>query len=158
MNTEINSANIYYHGEGWAATMAAECAGAQKTIHISALSMLPPTPNATGDWPDLWRAWCAAAKRGIAVNVWLPAPTPIHQATRQNSTTGGKIILNGMGIHYITGSRLLHAKTAVIDARTVWIGSGNFTAAAAHHNYEAYLRAECPTIAKQIIDRWESLA
>lgn len=158
MNPKIDAANIYYHGEGWANHMAIECGNAQKTIHVSALSMHPPTPNGQGDWPELWRAWCIAAMRGVAVNIWLPAPSPIYPATKNNTGAGSKITLNGMHIHYVTGNRLLHAKTCVIDESSIWIGSGNFTAAAAHHNYEAYLRADCPAIARQIVNRWKSLA
>lgn len=158
MNSEIESANIYYHGNGWAEHMAEACSMAQKTIHVSALSMLPPGPNATGDWPELWRAWCAAARRGVQVHIWLPSPTSIHPATKGNTGAGRQIIAAGMHIHYVQPPGLLHAKTCVIDAASVWIGSGNFTAAAAHHNHEAYLQARCPKIARQIIARWESLA
>lgn len=158
MNPQINAANLYYHGGGWAIALAAECAAAQRTIHLSALSMIPPTPNGTGAWPELWCAWKAAAARGVAVHIWLAAPSPIHPATRANMTAGKAASSAGIQMHYITGNRLLHAKTAVIDATTIWIGSGNFTAAAAHHNHEAYMRADCPAIARQIIDRWQSLA
>jgi len=158
MSPEIKSANLYYHGEGWAEHMAAECEKALRSIHISALSMLPPTPHAQGSWPELWRAWCAAAKRGVRVDVWLPAASPIHPATKGNRGAGNTIQLSGMYIHHVTGNRLLHAKTCVIDEQQIWIGSGNFTAAAAHHNYEAYLRADCPEIARQIVARWKNLA
>ena len=158
MNPEIKSANLYYHGEGWAEHMATECDKAAKSIHISALSLLPPGPNSTGSWPDLWRSWCASARRGVRVDFWLPATNPIYPATSGNRKAGSTIQLNGMYIHYITGNRLLHAKTCVIDEQQIWIGSGNFTAAAAHHNYEAYLCADCPEIAKQIVARWKNLA
>ena len=137
--------------------MAEQCALAQTTIHISALSMLPPTPNAIGDWPELWRAWCAAARRGVRVRIWLPAPMQNNAATRGNVNTGRIAVAAGIGINLLSGNRLLHAKTCVIDASSVWIGSGNFTAAAAHHNHEAYLRADCPAIARELIERWESL-
>jgi len=158
MTPEIKTAEIYYHGRGWADHMAEECSAARRSIHISALSMLPPGPNAHGDWPELWRSWCAATRRGVRVDIWLAAPTPIHAATRGNFGAGRAITEAGMYIHYVRGPQLLHAKTAVIDAASIWIGSGNFTAAAAHHNHEAYLSARCPSIAKQIIERWESLA
>jgi len=158
VNPEITGAEIYYHGEGWAEHMAEQCALARKSIHISALSMLPPGQNATGDWPELWRAWCAAARRGVRVDIWLPSPTGIHPATKGNIGAGRAIVAAGLGIHFVQGNKLLHAKTVVIDAASVWIGSGNFTAAAAHHNYEAYLQARCPKIARQLIERWEGLA
>ncbi|MFA5825507.1 MAG: phospholipase D-like domain-containing protein [Gallionellaceae bacterium] len=158
MNSPTGQQNLAYHGAGWAKALADECAKAVGGIHISALSMLPPTPNATGHWPELWAVWCAAVQRGVRVGVWLPAPTAIHPATKGNAGAGRRIQEAGMEIHYITGNQLLHAKTCVIDARSVWIGSGNFTAAASHHNHEAYLRADCEEIARQLIQRWESLA
>jgi len=158
MNADIKCAEIYYHGAGWAEHMAECCALAQRSIHVSALSMLPPTQNASGDWPELWRAWCAAARRGVAVHIWLPAPSGIHPATKGNGGAGRAIVDAGMRIHFVQGNKLLHAKTAVIDESSVWIGSGNFTAAAAHHNYEAYIQATCPRIARQVIERWEALA
>lgn len=158
MSSIPNQANIEYHGESWAAALAADCTGAQSSILASALSLLPPTPNASGSWPELWRAWKAAAARGVRVAVWLPVPSPIHPATRGNFGAGRACTENQIEIHYIAGARLLHAKTCIIDARVVWIGSGNFTAAAAHHNHEAYLRADCAKIAHELASRWEALA
>lgn len=158
MTIEIVDANLTYHGEGWALAMSKECAAAERTIHISALSMTPPTEHKTGHWQELWQAWCAAAKRGVNVHIWLPSPSEIYPATKGNIGAGRAIIEAGMHPHFVQGSRLLHAKTAIIDARTIWIGSGNFTAAAAHFNHEAYLRADCKKIAKQLIERWESIA
>ena len=157
MIDNIENANIYYHGAGWAGALAAESNLAMDSIHASALSLAPPTPKATGDWPLLWRAWIAAAERGVAVQIYLPSPTQIHPATKGNIGAMRALIAAGISVHMVQGNNLLHAKTCVIDAHSVWIGSGNFTAAAAHHNFEAYLRADCPKIARELITRWESL-
>jgi phosphatidylserine/phosphatidylglycerophosphate/cardiolipin synthase-like enzyme len=78
-------------------------------------------------------------------------------ATRGNYGAGRACTAAGIHIHYVTGNRLLHAKTCIIDKHAIWIGSGNFTAAAAHHNHEAYLRADCAKIAAEIVSRWEAL-
>ena len=153
-----DSVNLRYHGEDWAGKMADECSKAKYSIHLSATSLHAPTPNGTGAWPRLWNTWVEAAARAVQVRIWLPAPSPIHPATRGNSTAGDKILAKGMWVHYVTGPRLLHAKTCIIDGEIIWIGSGNFTAAAAHHNHETYLRATCPAIAKQIIERWRLLS
>lgn len=158
MISHSEAANVTYHGAGWCAALAAECAAAQHSIHMSALSMHAPTPHAHGAWPDLWSALTAAAARGVAVHIWLSAPSTIHPATRGNITAGRAAAARGVVPHFVTGTNLLHAKTAVIDARAVWVGSGNFTSAAAHHNHEAYLRADCPRIAAELIHRWQSLA
>lgn len=157
MNNVIAS-NLEYYGANWAYALRLECDQASRSLHISALSLLQPTPNGTGAWPDLWRAWKQAAARGVKVNIWLPAPMPHAPATRGNHGAGRACAEAGIQPHFVTGNRLLHAKTCVIDARSVWIGSGNFTAAAAHHNHEAYLRADCVKIAAAIIARWEELA
>jgi len=158
MIAAIETSVISYHGQGWAGALARSCAGARRSIYLSALSLHPPTPNAQGEWPELWRAWCAAVQRGVTVDMWLPAPSPVHPATARNSTAGRTASEAGITMHYVTGVKLLHAKSAVIDAAEIWIGSGNFTAAAAHHNHEAYLQAICPRIAHELISRWKSLA
>jgi len=153
-----HAASLQYHAEGWAVALAKDCAAAVRTIHLSALSLVPPTPNGHGSWPELWRALQAAASRGVYVHVWLPAPQPAHPATRGNIGAGRACAEAGINIHYVQGPRLLHAKTAVIDGTILFVGSGNFTAAAAHHNHEHYLRADCPAIAQQIVLRLLSLA
>lgn len=157
MTSEIIEQNLRYYGAEWAEVMADECRAASESIHVSALSLHPPTIHGSGAWPRLWKTWIEVAKKGIPINFWLPAPTKIHPATRNNTVSGAAIVANGMFVHYVTGNRLLHAKTCIIDAKSVWIGSGNFTAAASHHNHEAYLRADCPAIAERIITRWKSL-
>ena len=158
MTIDHTPAHLTYHGSGWAAAMAACCAAAQRTIHISALSLLPPTQNAAGHWPELWRAWCAAARRGVAVHIWLPAPMTNAPATRGNFGAGRAITEAGMHVHYVIGNQLLHAKQTVVDEIIIWIGSGNFTSAAAHFNHEAYLSANCPHIGAQIVARLKTLA
>jgi phosphatidylserine/phosphatidylglycerophosphate/cardiolipin synthase-like enzyme len=45
----------------------------------------------------------------------------------------------------------------LIDGRIVWCGSGNFTAAAAHHNHEAYIRSEDVTIAAAIVSFYKKV-
>jgi phosphatidylserine/phosphatidylglycerophosphate/cardiolipin synthase-like enzyme len=157
MTDQINNVGIYYHGADWAAAMRAECDHAQTSILITALSVLPPGRDASGPWPELYAAWKTAAQRGIKVRVWLPAPSAAHPATRQNHTSAIKMAAAGLFPHLVPGAKLLHAKTCTIDCKSVWIGSGNFTCAAAHHNHEAYLRADCAHIARELAARWEQL-
>jgi phosphatidylserine/phosphatidylglycerophosphate/cardiolipin synthase-like enzyme len=154
MDTPVN---VTYCGVGWAAALAHECSRARTSIILSALSMQPPTPKASGDWPQLWRAMCEAPKRGVRVRVLLPAPSPIYPATKGNFRAGSELTKEGVEINYIKGPKLLHAKTAIIDNRAVWIGSGNLTAAAAHHNHEAYIRLDSERIACDLLKRWEAL-
>jgi phosphatidylserine/phosphatidylglycerophosphate/cardiolipin synthase-like enzyme len=158
MKIESYKEIVTYHDTEWCEAMAAQCATARYSIHISALSMLPPTPNATGQWPTLWREWCAAARRGVRVDIWLPAPSAIYPASLGNLSAARKIVEAGMFIHSVPGNKLLHAKTCVIDKCSVWVGSGNFTAAAAHHNHESYMQTCSELIASRIVNRLESIA
>lgn len=149
---------IEYHGQDWAEGMLVDCEHAQRTIHISALSMHTPTIRSSGAWPELYKSWLAKSQQGVKIDIWLPQPSKTWPATLGNFSTGNKLAAAGLFPHFVKSNRLLHAKTCIIDAQIVWIGSGNFTAAAAHYNHEAYLRTYSPGIAEKLIDRWESLA
>lgn len=151
------NANTQLHMAGWAAPLAAECQQARHSIIISALSCLPPRTNTPGHWPALWQAWADAAARGIAVTLYLPMPTNHHGATVQNLQVAATAAAAGLNCRLIKGPQLLHCKSVVIDRHAVWIGSGNFTAAACHHNHEAYMRADCPAFAERILARWEAI-
>lgn len=157
MITTTEPTNVRWHGHDWAPAMLTEVEAAQKSITLTAFSMYPPTPKANGAWPQLYHALEAAAARGLAVHVYLPAPTPIHPGTRANAGAGRALTGAGIAIHYVTGARLLHAKTVTIDDLAVWIGSGNFTAAAAHFNHEAFIRLDCAKFAQELQARWRAL-
>lgn len=146
------------HLEHWAASMRADVAAAVESVSISALSLQPPMTKSPGEWPDLWHALVAAAARGLTVRLYLPAPTATHPATRFNEAVAKKAADAGIRCHLIRGPRLLHCKSLVIDNRIVWIGSGNFTAAACHHNLEAYSRTHARSFAATVQARWDALA
>lgn len=152
----IENTNLYT--AKWAENMAHDCKAAQHSIHLTAISCLPPTEKAAGAWKELFSSWEDAAKRGVEVHIWLPVPNKAFPATLQNHTAGMKLSASGVFTHMVKGNRLLHAKTCIIDNRIAWVGSGNFTAAAANYNYEAYLRVDCAKIALDLRTRWELLA
>ncbi len=141
---------IEYHGSTWAAKQADDIAAAQHSITMTAISALPPTRNARGVWPAWWAALTDAARRGVDVQMILPAPSRAHPATRANARTAERLAAAGVRPVLVPGPRLLHAKTALIDDAIVWCGSGNYTAAAAHHNYEAYTRTTDPQMVAAI--------
>ena len=141
----------------WAMPMATDCAAARLSITASALSLHALRRPSETPFGHLWAAWQCAAARGCTVDFFLAAPSKNHPATAQNLTAGGILRSAGMRAHFVPQPRLLHAKTLIIDARIVWIGSGNFTAAAAHHNHEIYCRFESPEIAQRIAARWQSI-
>ena len=144
------------HTTDWAARLAADCRAAQQHILITTLSFLPPLSSTPGLWPSLYRAWIDAAARGVAVHLITPTPTPIHPATKRNAHAAERAHRDGLHVILLPGARLLHAKTALIDDEIAWIGSGNMTAAAAHHNIEVYVRTEAPQIIDSLHTAWRS--
>lgn len=149
---------IELYEKDWAINMARDCTSARQSISASALSLLPPRHTTDSPFGQLWQAWCAAAARGVPVVFFLAAPSKSHPATAQNITAGALARAAGMSARYVPQPGLLHAKTLVIDERIVWIGSGNFTAAAAHYNHEIYCRFESVEIAQRILTRWNNIA
>jgi phosphatidylserine/phosphatidylglycerophosphate/cardiolipin synthase-like enzyme len=144
--------------EHWATELAHDCTQADDTITISALSLQPPRhPNGL-PFSVLWQSWLDAAARGVSVQFFLPSPSPIHPATARNATAARTAWENGMCTRFVPQPNLLHAKSVIIDTRIVWIGSGNMTTAAAHHNHEIYIRFLSPEIAKRISHRWHAIA
>jgi len=144
------SPQIDFVAANWPLLMAADINTAKHSIRASALSMLPPVDTKRGPWPELWSAYLAAIDRGITVDVWLAAPQSAHPATRANGNAARYAHAHGIGIHQINGPRLMHAKCCLIDLTTVWIGSGNLTAAACGPNHEFWLRVISPTLAVKI--------
>lgn len=141
----------------WAARMRADCDAAGDSITISALSCQPPKTKTPGQWPALWESWIQAAARGVRVTLLLPKPSNQHGATVSNGRTAEHAAKCDIRTHLIPGPRLLHCKSLIVDKRILYIGSGNFTSAAAHHNYEAYIRVDSEPLAAQLMNQWGPL-
>jgi len=152
MNLATLNAAVTIHTTDWARALALDVDRAAKSIHLSTLSMLRPSPRQRGPWPDLWTALLAAAQRQVEVNIYLAAPQPAHPATAQNRHTAIVAHNAKLRCNLIPGPSLLHAKCCVIDCRLVWTGSGNFTAAACGHNKEIYARIESAPVALQTLE------
>lgn len=146
-----------YHDTEWLRAMLTDIELAAASIHLTALSFQPQTPERSGAISRLWTALHAARARGVQVYAYLPTPNRNAAATMRNASTASMMRQAGMHCHLVQGGRLLHAKTLVVDALVVHIGSGNFTDAAASQNYEAYLRVISPAIASRLINRWKEL-
>lgn len=134
----------------WASLMALDVINAKHEVLMTALSMLPPRATQAGPWPALWRELLAAAARGVKVEICLAAPSRHHPATAQNVASASFAHSHGLHVKLISGPRLLHAKQAIIDTYVVWVGSGNFTAAAAAHNHETYIRVASENLARRL--------
>lgn len=130
------------HGPAsWAQMLALDAEQAKRSATLSALSMLVPSLSASGPWPGLYRSLIAAARRGVRVEILLAAPSKSHPATAQNATMARRAHDSGLIVGLVPGPALLHAKTALFDNSIAWAGSGNFTAAAARHNWEFWFRS-----------------
>jgi phosphatidylserine/phosphatidylglycerophosphate/cardiolipin synthase-like enzyme len=138
----------------WAAPLAADIAAARESVTITALSFQPPRRKHSGALAVLWNAIAAAIANGATVTVVLPAPNRTHPAAAFNAIAATALHALGARSRLINSTRLLHAKTAVIDKRILWIGSGNWTTAATTHNHEAYLRVISPKLADHLLNNW----
>lgn len=143
--------------ENWAQEMSSDIENAHASIVMSSLSFLPPRGTNCTSFGALWLALCAAALRGVKVDLFLPVPSNTHPATLQNITSANRAKCAGIDTNFVKLPRLLHAKSTVIDSLVCWIGSGNLTAAAANHNHEIYCRFENADIAERIVARWRAL-
>lgn len=143
------------HSDSWAAMLASDIDAADSHVTITALSALAPRASATIAQTALWRALADAAKRRITIAIGLAAPTLAHPATARNASTAATLIDIGIAVHMIAGHRLLHAKTALVDRRITWTGSGNLTAAAMNHNHELWMRTTDPAVAS-FVARWHA--
>jgi phosphatidylserine/phosphatidylglycerophosphate/cardiolipin synthase-like enzyme len=153
----MQSENIHFHAAGWAEEMRTACDSAKISILISAMSMIPPRTGVSNAWRSLFDSWIAARKRGVAVAIYLAAPQQLPTATRGNNDAGAAAVRGDLSIHFVRGSRLLHAKSLVLDEKQVWIGSGNYTLAATSSNVEMWVNFESRVIADRIKKTLEAL-
>jgi phosphatidylserine/phosphatidylglycerophosphate/cardiolipin synthase-like enzyme len=146
--------NLTLHTD-WPLAIATDITGASSLITITALSMHQPRHDNGTDYATLYNALAAAPARGVQCVVYMPDSSSSHPATSQNRTTAAALARLGCTVHTIPVSRLLHAKTVSIDDAIIWVGSGNWSAAAAHFNHECYLRANAPQLAARLREHWQ---
>jgi len=142
----------------WAQPMTDDINSALHSVTVTALSIHHPRSTKQSPYASLFTALRAAAERGLSVTVLAPAPSKTHPATAQNANTLAALAEIGAITHLIPLPGLLHAKTCVIDNSIVWIGSGNWTAAAAHYNREMYTRLVSARVARKLQGQVLSLA
>lgn len=133
--------------ESWALLLAADIAQAEQCITISTLSLQPPRRVTDSGISVLWEALVSASARRRRVSLILPASAKTHPATAGNNAAASWADKFDMHTYLVPLPRLLHAKTALVDERISWVGSGNLTAAAANHNHEAWSRTTAPEAA-----------
>ena len=138
----------------WAPPMADDIAAAGVSVMVTALSLHPPRKQSGSNISQLWDALRSAVNNGASVSFFLPLPSRSHPATAMNGDAGQRLHAMGVKVHFLRVDHLLHAKTVSIDGRISWVGSGNWTAAASTFNREAYIRAECPSLAASLAAHW----
>jgi len=129
------------HTTRWAAAIAQDTSKAAASVTMTALSMLPPRRKQQGDLALLLAACAAARDNGCAIEFIIAAPSRSHPATLRNHESAEWLNKQGFGTVLVPLPGLLHAKTALIDRATAWVGSGNLTHAAATHNHECWMRS-----------------
>lgn len=145
--------NTTLHTE-WAQPLAADVAHARRSVVISSLSLQPRKADRAHPISLLWSAMETAANAGARVTFILPKPSGSHPATAFNLAAAADLSALGIRSVFAAAANLLHAKTCIIDSSIVWVGSGNWTAAAAAHNREAYIRCDSPSLAARLRQAW----
>jgi phosphatidylserine/phosphatidylglycerophosphate/cardiolipin synthase-like enzyme len=128
------------HTKTWAKDMAYDIEQAKRAILMTSLSLFPTRTLKLDTFSRWWLALADAVKRGVALQIALPAPHIAYQATMRNDIAAAMIREIGGTAIMIPATNLLHAKTCLIDASVAWVGSGNMTPAAMHDNRECYIR------------------
>lgn len=141
---------IQLHTAGWPTALADDVSHCTVALSLSALSFLPPRAQRFDPFTRLWLAIDAAARRGVILTVAMPAPTLAHPATLRNDSAAATLRSIGAVVSLVPPTNLLHAKSVIIDHAIAWVGSGNFTAAAAHHNRECWLRTDDAQVAADL--------
>lgn len=149
---------MIYTTPDWAYTMAQDFEAAKSSIVVTALSMHPPHPSIRSPHTVLIESLYKAAARGVRVRVWLGAPHASHPACALNEATRRALLARGIECRLVSGGRLLHAKTAIVDMASCWIGSGNFTSAAMHSNHECYAAFTSAESARRWVSYLEAIA
>jgi cardiolipin synthase len=97
-------------------TLLAAITLAQTSVHLTTGFFVPT--------PDLLQSLITAAKRGVDVQIIVPARTTSDASVAAGRARYGDLLEAGVKIHEFEG-RVLHAKTAVIDGAWSAVGSSN---------------------------------
>ena len=101
---------------------------AKQRIFITNAYFLPPA--------KMIKTLVAAAKRGVRVGVILAGTTDVKLVLYAARGLYAKLLKNRIEVYEWTGSRNLHAKTAVVDGKWCTIGSSNLDPLSLRQNLE----------------------
>ncbi len=105
----------------------AQIASAQREIFIANAYFAPERV--------LVRALCAAARRGVRVELLLPERTDAWLVRWAGRASYERLLKSGVAIREV-GHRILHAKVAVFDGEVLLTGSANLDYRSFRHNLE----------------------
>jgi phosphatidylserine/phosphatidylglycerophosphate/cardiolipin synthase-like enzyme len=123
---------------------------AQHEIFISIFSFKAGVhPNS---YPDQILAGLErAVKRGVQVNVILEVTSDhTNDLTRQNMKTKTLLEEKGVTVYLDSPKKTTHTKLVLVDGRSVFLGSHNFTSSALKHNNEISVLIEQPQLARKV--------
>ncbi len=115
--------------------------GAQRTIHLTHAYFLPPS--------KLLKVMTSAARRGVRVAVILAAATDVRIVLWGARGLYQKLLRAGVEVYEWEG-RILHAKTAVVDARWATVGSANLDSLSLRQNLEVNAVFDDPAFAEAV--------
>lgn len=106
-----------------------------------------------GNLPDgILSRLSAAAKRGVPVFVLLERDEDSRsQVNKANEDTAKRLRKAGIVPVFDSAGKTMHAKIAVIDRRSVFLGSHNFTQSALKYNHEVSLLVDSPVVAEELL-------
>ena len=116
-------------------------AGAAQSVRIVTPYFVPG--------PRIVRSLLRAAKRGVRVQLLLPATTDVPLAKIASRAYLSPLLKAGVEIYERQGT-ILHAKVMLIDSCWATVGSANFDLRSFHRNYEVNVVIDSPEFGRLI--------
>jgi cardiolipin synthase len=99
--------------------------------------------------PRIVRSLLRAAKRGVQIQLLLPAVTDVPLVKIAGRAYLSSLLKAGIEIYERQGT-ILHAKVMLIDSCWATVGSANFDLRSFHRNYEVNVVIDSPEFGRQI--------
>ena len=120
--------------------------GAQNEIYVMMFLMKYDPGDSYDPANNLIRALVKAKKRGVKVHVLL------EDRIEENRKAYDYLKENGVNVAFDSPLTTLHAKVVVIDGKTVFIGSHNWSEGALDWNHEVSLRVDSEEFAREMVE------
>ena len=123
---------------------------ARHSLRVAMYQLAPETSTSTARMRALWAALREAPRRGVLCSAVLHAGSRSLPGMEAANMTAAQLEAAGWRVRLITGGQIMHAKVAVIDLRTVLIGSHNWTESGLYQNDEASVVLDNPDLAADL--------